>query len=112
MPYVGAKEPSLPVSVEQDESRFVIRLEGEVGMSDAAELKRVFLEALASGRKLHLDLEQIAEIDVTFMQLLQAVLAETDRAGTGLAMRLSEAAENALRGAGFARCVEAAGWSG
>lgn len=91
----------MPVSVEQDETRCVIRLEGEVGVAEAAELKRLLREGLASGRKLHLDLERVEAIDVTFMQLLHAALRETDRAGEGLGLRLSEAAEIAFRGAGF-----------
>lgn len=102
----------MPASVEQDEKRFVIRLEGETGLPEAAELKRLLVEALASGRTLHLDLEGAVEIDVTCMQLLQAALRETDRAGTGMAVHMSEAAEIALRGAGFGPCIETAGWSG
>ena len=106
------QEPRLPASVEQDETRFVIRLEGGIGVSDAAELKRLLVEGLASGQMLHLDLEGAGEIDVTFMQLLQAALCAADQAGTGRAMHLSEAAEIALQGAGFGPCIEAAGWSG
>jgi len=102
----------LPVSVEKDETRRLIRLEGAIGMKEATELKSLLVEGLASGQKLHLDLQRVEEIDVTFMQLLQATLREADRAGKGVAMRMSEAAEIALRDSGFGSCVEAAGWTG
>lgn len=105
----------MPVSVEQDETRCLIRLEGEIGVTGAAELKSLLLEGLSSGRKLQLDMEQIdevGEIDVTVMQLLQASLREADRAGTAMAVRMSEAAETALRDAGFGAVIEAAGWTG
>jgi ABC-type transporter Mla MlaB component len=101
----------LPVSVEKDEARYLIRLEGEVGLAEAAELKSLLLEGLASGRTLQLDLKRIAEIDVTVMQLLQAALREADQAGTVMTARMSEAAESALRGAGFGIVIEAAGWT-
>ena len=102
----------MPFSVEKDEARCLIRLEGEIGLSEAVELKALLIEGLASGRKLHLDLERAEQIDVTFMQLLQAVLLEAYRAGVELAMRMSEAAEIALLGAGFSPCVETRGWTG
>jgi hypothetical protein len=99
----------LPVSVEQEEIRFVVRLSGVIGLSGAGELKRLLLEALASGQKLYLDVG-IDEIDVAVMQLLQATLRETGHRGTSLAVHLSEAAEIALRGAGFGPSMDAAGW--
>jgi ABC-type transporter Mla MlaB component len=100
----------LSVSVEQEETRCVVRLDGETGLSEAAELKRLLLEGLASGQTLHLDLERLNEIDVAVMQLLQATLRETGHRGTSLAVQLSEAADIALRGAGFGPCMDAAGW--
>lgn len=102
----------MPISVEQDDTRFQVRLEGEIGLGEAVELKRTLLEGLASGRKLHLDMECAGAIDVTFMQLLQSALREARGAGTGIALNLSGAAENALRNAGFRPLVEAAAWSG
>jgi hypothetical protein len=104
----------LPVSVKQDEARCIVCLEGEIGVSDAAELKRLLLEGLASGRKLHLDMERIddiGELDVTFMQLLYATLRETGRSGAGLVMRLSREAEIALQAAGFGQFIESGGWT-
>lgn len=102
----------MPASVVQDDARFLIRLEGEIGVSDAAELKNLLLEGLASGRKVHLDLEQAKEIDVTFMQLWQAALREAGRAGQQIEMRLSEAAQVALRRAGLAPGAVGDGWGG
>ena len=99
----------MPLSVEQDETRCVVRLEGEIGVSEAVELKSLLLEGLVSGLKLHLNLERINEIDVSCMQLLYATLRETGRSGAGLAIRMSETAETALRSAGFGPCIESAG---
>ena len=99
----------MPIAFEPLETRCVVRLEGEIGVSDAGELKRLLVAVVASGRQLQLDLEHTDEIDVTCMQLLQAALLQTGR--TGMTVRLSETAETALRGAGFGPCIEAAGWS-
>ena len=101
----------MPVSVEQDDTSFRIRLEGEIGVTEAAELKRLLLEGFASRRKVQLDLDHVEEIGVTVMQLLQAAFNQRDRMGGGIVTRMSEKVQIALREAGFAPGVEGAGWS-
>jgi len=91
------------VSMKQEESRSVIRLEGESTMSSAAELKGLLLEGLASGNDLRLDLERVEEIDITVMQLLWAAGREAERRGTGITVQVSDVAALAARNAGFER---------
>ena len=93
----------MPVTMEQQESRSVIRLAGELTLTSAAELKNLLLQGLASGNDLRLDLEQAEAIDITLMQLLWAAGREADRKGAGLAIQMSDAAATAARDAGFER---------
>jgi anti-anti-sigma regulatory factor len=89
--------------MERQESRSLIRLEGDITLASAAELKGLLLEGLAAGKDLWLDLEHTGEIDVTAMQLLWAAGREADRAGVKIAIRVSDAAGAAARQAGFER---------
>jgi len=91
----------LPVIVEQLEGYSLIRLEGACTLANAAELKTLLLEGLASGRDLHLDLACVEEIDIAVMQLLWAAGREAQRAETRIALRMSEAAGALAREAGF-----------
>ncbi len=50
----------------------VLRLEGEVGLKSAHELRRVLVQALASGRNVTVSLEQTSEMDLSTVQLLLA----------------------------------------
>ena len=93
----------MAVTMEQQDSRSVIRLAGELTLTSAAELKNLLLQGLASGNDLRLDLEQAEEIDITLMQLLWAAGREADRKGASLAIRMSDAAATAARDAGFER---------
>jgi anti-anti-sigma factor len=74
---------SVPVTVEQSEGRCFIRLEGEVNITSAAEVKKLLLQALASGTELRVDLERATELDVTAMQLLWAAEREARASGKG-----------------------------
>lgn len=86
----------MPIRVEQDDCRFLIWLEGEAGLAEAAELKGALIEGLASGRKVCLDLQQAESIDVAIIQLAYA-------AGREVELRLSNAAEQAFENAGLGR---------
>ena len=48
----------MPVTIERHETHSLIRLEGEVTITSAAELKEALLAGLAAGTDLHLDLER------------------------------------------------------
>jgi anti-anti-sigma regulatory factor len=89
--------------MEQQESRSVIRLAGELTLTSAAELKNLLLQGLASGNDLRLDLEQAEAIDITLMQLLWAAGREADRKGVSLAIQMSDVAAMAAQDAGFER---------
>jgi anti-anti-sigma regulatory factor len=92
----------MPVTLQRHESHCLIRLEGQVTIASAAELKTLLLEWLAAGKDLELDLEGAEEIDITIMQLLWAAEREAARTGVGVVARASSAATIAVRDAGFA----------
>lgn len=55
----------MPVVLVQNESRSLIRVEGEINVTSATELKRLLTEALKSGKELRLDIERATELDIT-----------------------------------------------
>ena len=93
----------MPVTLDQSEAVCLVRLEGEIGIASAAELKKLLIEALASGRELRVDLERAAELDVTALQLLWAAEREARGSGVGFALagRVPEAISAAAGDAGF-----------
>ena len=91
----------LPITADQDERSWVIRLDGDFNVTSAADLKGVLLEGLASGKDLLLDLEHAGEIDITVLQLLWAAGHEAGRRNPGMVSRVSEAAAKVAREAGF-----------
>jgi anti-anti-sigma regulatory factor len=93
----------LAATIEHQQSRTLIRLEGVFNVMSAAGLKQVLLEGLATDKELLLDLEAAEEIDIPVMQLLWAVGCEAERKGTAVSLRLPETAELAAREAGFQR---------
>lgn len=95
--------------MERHDGHPLIRLEGECTLTSAAELKSLLLEGLAAGGDLRLDLEGAEEIDITIMQLLWAAGREARRAGSAIAIAVSEAAGRAAREAGFPQFPGAGG---
>jgi hypothetical protein len=93
----------VPVALEQSEALSVIRLEGAIGIADAAELKKLLLQALQPGKKVNLLLECAAELDVTAVQLLWAAGREAKRSGVEFtfAGTVPEEISTALGDAGF-----------
>ena len=91
----------MPATLEQQADHTLIRLEGECTLATAADLKKLLLEALASGGDLRLDLRSVEEIDITAMQLLWAAKREANREGPKFAVALSDAIVVAAREAGF-----------
>ena len=72
---------SVPIILDQYEASCRIRLEGEINISSAAELKKLLLEALSSGKEIRLDMERATELDVTALQLVWAVEREAKASG-------------------------------
>jgi anti-anti-sigma regulatory factor len=91
----------LALTVDRQEARWVVRLDGDFSVTSAAELKGVLLEGLASGKALHLDLEQVGEIDITVLQLLWAAGRDAARAVVGYSSSVSSAAAGVARNAGL-----------
>ena len=81
-----ADQSSMPVTLAQGEAQCVIRLDGEINIGSAAELKKLLLQALASGRELRVDLEHATELDVTALQLLWAVEREARGSSRGFTL--------------------------
>ncbi len=71
----------MAVAMDESEGQCVIRLDGEVGIACAQELKKVMLQALASGKELQVDLRCATELDVTAIQLLWAAEREARKFG-------------------------------
>lgn len=89
-----------PLTVDREDKRWLIRLEGEVGLAQAAQLKALLLEWLASGKALKIDLEHAAEIDTTTLQLVWAAALEAHEQ-QGIILAVSERAAEVARCAGF-----------
>ncbi|MGO9254850.1 MAG: STAS domain-containing protein [Bryobacteraceae bacterium] len=91
----------MPLTIQREESRWLIRMEGQVTLASAGELKELLLEWLAAQRDLELDLQRVEEIDITIMQLLWAAAREAGHMGVGVGASASAAAAAAARDAGF-----------
>ena len=96
-----SKEIIFLVSVEQQGNKSIVRLEGDVNLNSAAELRRALIEHLALSQTIVLDLESAGEIDLSILQLLRAIGRDGARAGIEIESRLSESAATTLRNAGF-----------
>jgi len=77
----------MPVIIEQSETLSTIRLEGAIDICCAVELKTVLLQALGSGTKVHVSLEDAIDMDVTAFQLLWA--AEREARGSSVEFALA-----------------------
>ena len=72
------------VTLEQEETLNLLRLEGAVEIGCAAEFKGLLAQALASGRALRISLEGATDLDVTAVQLLWAAERKAKKAGVEL----------------------------
>jgi anti-anti-sigma factor len=101
----GIGRKSKPVRFDRNESPGTIRLEGDVDIGSAAELKEVLLEALASKAKLRISVETATGMDVTAVQLLWAAEREARASGVILALQgpVPAILRATLREAGFDR---------
>jgi anti-anti-sigma regulatory factor len=70
----------VPVTYDEGSVAVTLRLDAEVGISDAPELKRVLLHALASGKELCVNVESATQLDVTVFQLLRAAARQAQAA--------------------------------
>jgi hypothetical protein len=76
----------MPVTLERGEELTMIRLDGEVGIADAAELKGLLLQALGSGQQMRVSLLTTTELDVTAVELLWAARREAKASSISFAV--------------------------
>ena len=69
------------IALEQGDNSSVLRLDGEIDIACAAELKTLLLKALGAGGEVRVALDGATELDVTAVQLLWAAAREAGRAG-------------------------------
>lgn len=95
----------MAVTFDQDADPVLIRLEGEVDISQADELKRVLLEALEAKREVRIAMEGATCMDITAAQLLWAAGRAAGSAGMVLASQgtVPEPLRASMREAGFDR---------
>jgi anti-anti-sigma factor len=71
----------MPVAFDQSNSPSRIRLEGEINIRCAAELKELLLQALTREGALRIDLSATTEVDITALQLLWTAQREARETG-------------------------------
>ena len=91
----------MAVTMDRLENHPLIRLDGELTVACAEELKGLLTEALASNGGFELDLDRTETVDIAVLQLLWAAGREAERRGAQVALHISEAAATAARNAGF-----------
>lgn len=77
------------MTLDQGGALCLIRLEGEISIGLATELKTALLQALAAQAEVRLDLEHATELDVTALQLLWAAEREARRSGKAFELAAS-----------------------
>lgn len=93
----------MTVTTQLQDTNCTIRLEGELTLSTAIELRQALLEQLSSGRRLNLELRDVTAMDIAAIQLLWSVGRGLGETGTCIPVELSEAAAGAVREAGIVR---------
>jgi anti-anti-sigma regulatory factor len=98
---------SVPVTFDRNAEPGLIRLEGEIDISQASELKRVLLEALAEKREVQVAMETVTGVDITAVQLLWAAERAAGASGQvfGLEGPVPESLCVTLHEAGFERLL-------
>jgi anti-anti-sigma regulatory factor len=98
----------VPVTLEQNDTVCLIRLEGAVDIGSAGELKSLLVQALepgadGAGKEVRIALAGATDLDVTAVQLLWAAERKAQGAGIAFALEggLPEPVRVALTHAGF-----------
>jgi anti-anti-sigma regulatory factor len=93
----------VPVTLEREEELSTIRLEGEVGIASAAELKDLLIQALAFRKLVRVSLQSLTDLDVTAVQLLWAARREAKASSVPFAIegRVPSMVLSTLLQAGF-----------
>jgi ABC-type transporter Mla MlaB component len=72
--------------MEQNDALSLLTLEKAVEIGCAAELKRLLVQALGSGKEVRVSLAAAADLDVTAVQLLWAAARQAKAAGINLSL--------------------------
>ena len=79
-------EFDVPVTLEREEELSTIRLEGEVGIASAAELKELLVQALGFGKQIRVSLQSVTDLDVTAVELLWAARRQAKASSVAFAI--------------------------
>ena len=71
----------MPITIEAVDGRCVLRLEGDIDIAGAAELKAALIEAFSSRKEVRVDLQRATDFDITAVQLLWAAVRDAGKAG-------------------------------
>ncbi len=74
----------MSVTFDRNQALFVLRLEDEIDIRCAAELKQGLVDALAAGTGLQIDFVRATQVDITAIQLLWAAQREAELKGVAL----------------------------
>jgi anti-anti-sigma factor len=74
----------MAISVDSQDGTQYIRLTEAIDIAQAAELKRILMDAIASSSRVRITVPGATEIDVTAVQLLWASVLHASSAGTDL----------------------------
>ena len=93
----------MPIHAEQEEQLSVVRLEGALDITVAAELKQALAEAVGRGAPIRLSVSDLSGLDVTAVQLLWAAGRAARAAGVEFKLEgvLPELVAAKLAAAGF-----------
>ncbi len=70
--------------IREENGKLVIRLEGEIDLDRAPQVRRLLLDCTARGRDVLVDLSAVSYIDSSGIASLIEALQSADRGGTGL----------------------------
>jgi len=93
----------MPLTLLREESRWLIRMEGQITLTSAGELKQLLIEWSSARKDLEFDLQGVEEIDIPIMQLLWVAAREAVPLAVKVTACASESAAAAARDSGFAR---------
>jgi anti-anti-sigma factor len=82
----AVEEPAVSIALSQTDGASLIRLEGGIDISSAADLKTALLDAVKAGKGVVVKLVAVSEFDLTAYQLLWAAQREAKKAGLKFAV--------------------------
>ena len=96
--YDPESEPDMAISVDSQDGIQYIRLSDAVDIAQAAELKRILMDAMALSSRVRISVSGATAVDVTAVQLLWASVLHASSAGTDLVVEgpLSKEVERSL----------------